>query len=343
MKQKITIYDLAKASGLSPATVSRVLNHPEQVRESTRKKVENLIRSTSFHKRVYAENPNQPIHEKPLIKSPLRNTYMAVLPTATNPFYGEIIEGLQSAALDNGCHILVDYFRLTDANILSYVENQAFIGIGGIITFGSITPSSAEIMAKELPFIQCSEYNKTTPDISSVSIDDEKAEYTATSYALSRGYRHPVFFSSPVTSHYARRRWNGFRRALEESGIRPEENMRIQIPRFDFSLAHDIASRMLSREEHPDVMICISDIFASACLKAALEQHIRVPEELGILGFDDIAAAQTTTPGITTIRQHRFQLGYTTFEILHAEKNADLRKPQHIQLETELVVRGSTR
>lgn len=343
MKQKVSIYDLAEKSGLSPSTISRVLNHPEQVKESTRHKVYQLISDTDFSKRRYAEKEERAIQKKASRQVPLRNTYLALLPTAANPFYGEVIEGIQSAAMNSGCHVLVDYYRLAEDDADIYANTLASAGFEGAVILGSLSPAIAAALTKTIPIIQCSEYNETIPDISSVSVDDEKAEYHAAAYAFSKGYRRPLFFSCSYTFHFAVRRFNGFRQALEEAGIPYEDNMSVQIPQFSFELAHDTATRILSGGRRPDIIFCISDIYAAACIKTAIELNIRIPEELGIIGFDDTSVAETTTPGITTIRQHRFQLGYSAFEILHSEVRDGQEQPQHLQLATELIIRESTR
>lgn len=334
--RKHTIYDIADASGYSAATVSRALNHPEQVRSETRQSIQKIAEEMNFSKRSYKETFHRQVPE---YKS---KNMLVNLPSLRNPFYGEIVEGANSAASRHGCHLLIDTFNITEFNVDSFLFLLDSLQISGVILMRSMSESLLLKLRKEIPIIQCSEYNASVPDVSYVSIDDVSAEYQATKYALSTNHIKIAFLTINLNYHFAQRRMNGFLMAAEQASLKIPSRFIIQIPQFDFNMAYNAALKLLSASERPDAIIAISDIFAAACIKAAAFLHIRVPEDLIVIGFDNIDIANTTYPSITTIDQPQYQLGYTAFEVLLSEAESPKLSKQQIFLPAELIIRQST-
>lgn len=336
MQKKPTIYDIAKVANVSPATVSRVLNHPEQVQYHTQQQIYSIAKQLGFSKRTYrAESVN--VNPDVNLKS-----FLICLPTFRNPFYGDIVEGATSAATNHACNIFVNSFVITELNIDAFLFMLKQHHICGVILMSAIADTLLEYLKKYIPIVQCSEYNETYLGISSICIDDSSAEEKATKYALSTGHSKIAFMTSSFQYHYSIRRMRGFTAAIEEASIHVPDDWIIQLPRIDYSLAYNAATKLLSFPNRPNAIIAVSDIYASACVRAALYLNICVPDDLIIIGFDNIDIATSTVPSLTTINQPRFQLGYTAFQVLLNEYEVPQSKKQHLFLPTELIIREST-
>lgn len=331
-----TIYHIASLAKVSPATVSRALNHPDQVSYSTRQHILDIAKELGFSKRIYRADSVSEAGNVTL------KSFLICLPTFCNPFYGDIVEGATSAASNMGCNIFVSVYNITGLNIDAFLFMIKQHQIQGVILFSSISDSLLSRLQKTIPVVQCSEYNETYADVSVVSIDDAKAEEKATKYALSTGHTKVAFMTSSFQFHYSRRRMHGFAAAIEEAGLSIPKKWIVQLPRIDYSLAYDEALALLDSKEPPNAIIAASDVYAAACIKAAARLNIRIPEELSVIGFDNIDISTSTVPSITTIEQPRFQLGYTAFQVLLNEIEAPQEKKQRLFLPTELIIREST-
>lgn len=335
-KENVTVYDIAKAAKVSTSTVSRVLNHPEQVQYHTKQRIYEIIKQLGFNKRSYCRDSDA-IYPDIHLKS-----FLICLPTFQNSFYGDIIEGANSAINNHGCNLFVDTFLISELNVDAFLFMIKQHHISGLILMAAIADSLLERINKTIPVVQCSEYNEMYSGISVISINDEEAEEKATNYAISTGHLKIAFMTSSFQYHYSVRRMRGFMAAIEQASLQLPDEWIIQLPRVDYSLAYDAAINLLNSPNRPNAIIAASDIYAAACINAATSINIRVPEELNIIGFDNIDIATSTYPSITTINQPRFQLGYTAFEVLLNELENSHAKKQRLFLPTELIIREST-
>ena len=334
-KDRLTIYDIARKTGCSPATVSRALNHPEQVSAKTLEAVREVISSEGFRKRDYRISPDS-------TDSTETGSYLISIPSPGNPFYGQIIEGAANAAAAYGCRILISYSVYADRSSMGLSFPADLTLFDGMIVMTGFDSSHLSRLAGQFPVIQCSEYNEETDTVSSVSIDDESSVRSAVEYLVSTGHRQLSYISCPAHMRYARRRLRGFRSACEAAGLRIPDSSIMILPQIGFAVAHSASLRLLSGPSRPDAVMCSSDIYAIACLKAAFELGIRIPDDLSVIGFDDIPQATMTQIALTTVRQPRYQLGYTAFETLYKEVRDPGRQKQRIVLPTELIIRETT-
>lgn len=338
MKRKLfSIYDISKELELSPATVSRVLNHPEQVHKKTRDRVLDYMQKVGFEKRSYAL-----VGEKePALysSSPYSAVYLVSIPSASNPFYADIIEGMMTAADQHNCHIIVDYTPITEKTIHSFLSRLS--PFRGLISLQPLTERILHQLTSQIPVVQCSEEAPKYPEVSTVTIDNVQAEKKAAQYLISLGCKSFAFFTSMMNYHFAEERLQGLRIALDEELLSlPAENI-VHVSSMEYQSAYDAALFYL-KKTRPDAIVCISDVFAAACINAAHALSIRVPEELMVVGFDNISVAMTATPSITTISQPRFQLGFHAFEVLYREAHTQGSKKTHMVLATDLLIRNST-
>lgn len=345
-KKLPTVYDIAKEAGVSAATVSRVLNHQEIVKRSTCQKVLTAMNTLGFDK-IVSSDKNTHIQRGLRVTENLKSRdnllFLINIASLSNPFYGDIIDGAQSAARRHGHFLLSSGQHLNDFSIDSLFTLVNNYHVSGIINMTDIPYQLLMRIQNTIPIVQCSEYNENCHSVSYVSIDDISASRKAVEYAISTGHRRVAILNSTYNYHYAERRKTGYMQALLNAGLETVPEWCIQIPDINFGMAYSAASKLFALPNPPDAIFAISDIFAAAAIKAAAAADLRVPQDVIVVGFDNINVSITTTPSITTVSQPRYQLGYTAFELLLNEVMNPGAPKQQIFLDTELIIRESTK
>lgn len=340
-KKDVTIYDVAKVAGVSVATVSRVINHLDQVTRKTQKKVFVAMDALSFDPNQHRKKEVSSIPSKITRKKNEQQLFVLSVPHLSNVFFLDIIDGAQTAAQKNGHHLLINNTPIRETNSDLYLSMLRTHGVSGIITTETIPTPALEKISSIFPVVQCSEYNDETDNYSYVAIDDTAASYQAVKFFVENGYRNIALFTTEFHSHFTVCRNRGYQMALSEMHIPFNP---ILIARFpDMNLNRSIMhAEAFLRKNKPDAIICVSDIFAAATIKAAEKLNIQVPNQLAIMGMDDIPIATSSSPSISSIRQPRYQLGYTAFEFLLEEYLHPQSAKHHAFLPTKIILRNST-
>lgn len=329
MKSKATLTEIAEKAGVSIATVSRILNETGRVSAATRQKVYNAIRELE-----YATDLKRQI--------PAYQTILALVPDFSNPFYAGIIEGAQMTARAEGFELFL--MPLSEnhpsSSLTGMIRREAYSGVLWLCTSPGTELLSA--VAQHCPMVMVGEYPENYP-CSYVSIDDVSAAYRAVNYLITSGCRRIGMLNCSAKYKYARHRLQGFRQALDQAGLAFQPDWYASVPSIDYTLAYSAAIQLLHTDPPPDAIFASSDVLAAAVINAAHSLGIRVPEELSVIGFDNVITSQITQPPITTIAQPCFQLGQQACSIL-LEKILNPRIPErHTLLSTEMIIRGSSR
>ncbi len=328
--KKPTIMDVADIAGCSIATVSRVLNRPETVREVTRKKIYEAMQQTGYRYIV----PEQTNYTKNKI-------ILVMVPSIENPFYFKIVSGIHSAANRLGYQYLIYQSgnkRYDLEQIQKIVTETKACGI--VIMNPMFETEVLETVDAIIPVVQCCEYDENS-DKSYVSINDFAASKSLVEFMFSRGKRKICLINGPRVFKYARQRKAGYEAAFHEAGIPLDPEWMIEISDINFDSALSVITQLLNREEKPDSFFAISDVFAAAAIKAARRAGLRVPEDIGVVGFDNTYVSMMCEPSLTTVNQPQFQLGFIACELLMERINNPQIAQRHILLETELIIRES--
>ncbi len=323
--QKATISDVAEAAGVSLATVSRAINQ-KNVKKATYDRIIKAMAEVGY--------------DTDKLKSSSKLILVAV-PDINNPFYTEVIKGISSSA---GRHGYQEIMLRTESHMASYEYFHDMIqktNVEGLITLDPIISTDIiEKLSKEIPLVQCSEYTENS-NVSYVSVDDFAASKAATQYIISKGKKNIALINGPNAYKYARNRQKGFIAALEEEGLKCNSNFVVQLPVFGYDAAFSIATQLLSMEERPDAIFAVSDVFAVAAIKAAKKLGLRVPEDIGVVGFDNTDISIISEPSMTTVKQPQFQMGFLAGEMLLEKINNTDVPPKQIMLDVEIIVRES--
>lgn len=332
MNDKITIEQVAELSGVSIATVSRIINNKGNVKQETRDKVLSTMEKLNF---------------KPKISSVLTDSnsklILMCVPDFQNPFNSPVINGVQQAAHENDYDVLLlqskNYYT-DQEDYTNILKNNSFAGI--LILCSVANNNILEELSLRCPVVMCSEYAENY-GVSYVSIDDVASSKTAVNYLISTGCKKIGFINCSNKFRYARHREKGFRQALSESNLEINPNWIANISSINYNLALSRATHILSLPDRPDGIFASSDVFGLAVIKAAHNLGLRVPEDVSVVGFDNIDFSTMSTPSLTTIDQPTYQLGYQSCELLIEKIKNPNTLDKQIILNTELIVRDSTK
>lgn len=336
--KKITIADIAKEANVSIATVSRALNSQELVKEETYHRILEAAKRLD-----YTFNPFERVIP-PIEKAEKKNKkfLLVLIPGFDNPFYSNIIRGINTSAMRQGFQCLMYSVEHYAHSLASLQKLIAATGCSGVIFLAPI--ADAELLMgldAIVPVVQCTEYNEKC-DISYVSIDDFKASSNVVDYLLSKGRRRIAFLNGPKHFKYSRQRLAGYRHSLEQADIPVDDNLIVTLPEINYDLALSAASQLISRENRPDAIYAVSDVFASAAVRAAKRAGLHIPRDLTVVGFDNTSISMICDPPLTTVNQPQFQMGCLACDILVDHIKEPNLPPRHILLQTELVIREST-
>ncbi len=332
----ITIYDVAKKAGVGIGTVSRVLNDSPKVRITTRNRVMAAIQELHYHPNPMAQRM---AYGKTLAIGVITRFF-------TRPSFVERLRGIEASVAESEYDLIV-YNVETLAKRERYFRTVPMSHrVDGLIII-CLPPTDADVerfIEEKLPTVLVDTYH---PNLSRVVVDDVSGGRMATQYLISLGHRKIAYLSDPLNDPLASPfrftsslyRYQGYRQALEEAEIP-------FVPRYHQAAEHSLyqakvlAHRLLSLPDPPTAIFAASDTQAMGALEAAREKGIRVPEELSVIGFDDIEIAAYLR--LTTIRQPLYESGLRSVEILLSHLDRPQEQPRQVNLALELVIRDTT-
>lgn len=332
MKNKVTIEEIAEKANVSVATVSRIINNKSNVRPDTRRRVMEVMEELHF-----SPKPCSPLSDAN------SRTILMCVPDFDNPFNSTVIDGIQKAARSEGYTVML----MQDLNhCFGRIDYESILksnSIAGIIIFCSIPNSKfLEELSFRCPVVICSEYAET-PSVSHVGIDDKKAARTAMNYLISTGCRKIGLMNCNMKFKYAQHREKGYYQALENAGLSANPDWIVHISTISYQLAYSNALHVLSLPNRPDSIFACSDVFALAIVNAAKKLNLKVPDDISVVGFDNVYLSTMADPPITTIEQPSYQLGLQACELLLEKIKFPNASSKQIILDTELIVRKSTK
>jgi LacI family transcriptional regulator len=331
-KKSVTLKDVAQYAGVSPRTVSNVVNDWPYVSEEVRKKVQEAIKATGYR-------PNQMARSLVTGQS---KTIGVVIPDIINPFFNLPIRGCEDILYKNGYNLFL-------CNSVEDVEREKYYldllisrAVDGIILWSTqIDREELEtFIGNELPLVTIGfEDEPIGNNHLIVNIDDIGGAETATHYLITQGYRKIAHLNTFAKNRVAQRRFVGYRRALEAAGL--EFN-----PRFvkkDKASIHGgyRATLKLLEEQTPDAIFCHNDLMAIGAIFAMQHLGKQVPHDLGLVGFDDIVMAAIVDPPLTTMRVSQYDIGRLTGELILKRLRNEPIDQQTMLYPVELTIRGS--
>ncbi|MDG0809030.1 LacI family DNA-binding transcriptional regulator [Cohnella rhizosphaerae] len=327
-----TIRDIAKAAGVSVATVSKVLNDYSTVSRATREKVLALVSEMQFR-------PNEAARS--LVGR--RSMTIGILLTSglANPFFVHLLGGIDEALKERG-YDLIYLAQLSAHPEYNFVHHCRSRNVEGVLAFGfQLGELDADkLVASGIPTLFI-DLNLTGKRAGYISSDNKEAVQGTVRYLHELGHRRIACIAGLPGSYVGERRLAGYHEAMAELGLSPDPDC-IVIGDFTQETGYRGMQRLLALPERPTAVVCGSDKAAIGALQAAREAGVAVPAELSIVGFDDIDEARVVYPPLTTVRQDMSTLGRRAVELLDGLIVEPDSPAPAVIVPTALAVRGTT-
>lgn len=332
----VTIKDIAKYAGVSVTTVSRALNGYPDVSEETRERIKKIAEQLNYTPNSIARGlVTNKTHTVGLIVSEL------IKPGAYHPFFLEVLAGIKAGLKKDKYDLILFTVDPESQDATSYEKLCNDRKVEGAIVEGLrlSDPYIEEIKKTQIPTVLI-DIPILTDKVGYVSSDNVRAAFEATSYLIKLGHRNIGFINGHNDAAVSFERLEGYKKALEKNNIPYKEEY---VVFDDFTQEGGYNSFKTLVFEHPEITAVFhaSDLMAIGSFKAAKDLGMKVPEDISIVGFDDIELASLISPGLTTIRQDTFKMGYNAAKHLLSIIKGE--KPQHILIPHKLVIRDSAR
>jgi LacI family transcriptional regulator len=324
MAKRVTIAHIADAAGVSPPTVSKVVNGRSDVAPTTRDRVERLLREHGY------------------AASPAANLSSSLLDVVFNaldsPWVIEIIQGVEQVASENGLGVVVSAQRPSDALGRSWLDAIASRRSAGLILVVSeLTPEQiARLNARSIPYVVVDPSGEPAPGVRSVGATNWNGGLTATRHLLELGHGRIGMIGGPPTMLCSRARVHGYRAALETAGLEVDPEL-IHWGTFQVEAGYEAGTALLELDDPPTAIFAGADLQAFGVYEAARARGIDIPTQLSVVGFDDLPMARWVGPPLTTIRQPLNEMAATATRLVLGQS-----EDRRVELATTLVVRQST-
>ncbi|MBB3110284.1 LacI family transcriptional regulator/LacI family purine nucleotide synthesis repressor [Paenibacillus phyllosphaerae] len=341
----ITVYDIAKEANVSVATVSRVLNNTAPVKKATRDRITELINKYQFQPNALARSLTK------------KETGMIgiILPDITNPFFPEILAGFDKAARSKGyTYFLCDTVSSNEDNTDQYARESQYLSllmekqVDGIVMIGGridLAKPGQELtnevmeLGKRVPIVLVNG-NLPGAGLTRVAADEKLGAELATQHLIDQGHKEIAIIGGFKHMSNTIARTQGFTRTMEKNGLPIRKEWMIN-GGFSVRKGFRFMEELLQGKVRPTAVVCVNDLIAFGALKAATKAGLRVPDDLSLVGYDDIPFASYTSPELTTISLKAEELGSQAADILHKliTKN---KVPKLTKIVPELRIREST-
>jgi len=332
--KRVTRDDVARKAGVSSATVSYVVNNgPRPVSASTRKKVLQAIRDLRY-------KPNAVARHLRLQRTP---TLGLIIPDTFNPYFAEVARGIEAAAFENGFIVVLCHSHYELEKETRYIDVLTAERAAGVIWIPATEDNSpaTRVLENQLPLVIL-DRTIGIRDVLSVVADNFRGGYLATSHLIGLGHRRIGFINRPVALEHSNDRLRGFKAALCDAGLNADDSLIIS-GGYRFDDGQLAAKRLLTLPERPTAIFAYNDLMAIGAYRAARELNLRIPQDVSVVGFDDIPGAEFTFPPLTSVCQPKLEMGRRCAEMLIDLINGkEQTGERQVKMDVQLKVREST-
>lgn len=324
-----TIKDVARAAGVSVATVSRVLNNAAAVSDSTANKVNEAIKSLGYSPNFLGRN----------LRRRETNMILAVIPNMENTLYCDIIKGMEESAAPD-----YDVLLCTtggDVNLEKRLLNMLYNRtVDAAVFMGTRLSSDIINTLKDKYYIALCCERVEGSRVLTVTVDDEKCGYDAAEALIEAGHKRIGLVSADKLAPSAIDREKGFRAALSHYGIESDEEL-IWHGSYDYEEGGKAVDRFLKLKNPPTAIFCISDLLAISAIKKAKEYGLEAGKDIDIVGFDNGYTARIYSPEITTVAQPGYDMGCKVIKMLIENMHEEASHDEHIIMPHKIIRRES--
>lgn len=323
------IRDVAREAGVSVATVSRALSNPEKVAKKSLEKVHNAIAKMDYRPNMLARN----------FRSARSYAIVVLVPDIANPFYSLVIRSIEDRAQQKGYAVLLGDTRGTPERELEYIRRVETRLADGLIQLRPHSSTSANVIPPDIASVNVCGCETTTGP--SIRIDNRGAARTMVNYLISLGHRRIGVISGLKDNPHAIDRLAGYKESLKEAGIAFDKDL---VAEGDFTMWSGLnaAAQFCHMKEPPTAVFCMNDEMALGAIQTLKGHGFKVPEDISVTGFDDIAYAKYCDPSLTTISQPAEEMGKMAMDMLLRIIEGESLNQTECVLPSEFIIRKST-
>ncbi|MGV7091621.1 DNA-binding transcriptional regulator CytR [Siccibacter turicensis] len=327
-----TMKDVAVKANVSTATVSRALMNPEKVSQATRNRVEQAAIEVGYLPHALGRS----------VKRNESRTILVIVPDICDPFFSEIIRGIEVIAAAQGYLVLIGDCAHQNQQEKTFIDLIITKQIDGMLLLGSRLPfdASKEEQRNLPPMVMANEFAPEL-ELPTVHIDNLTAAFNAVNHLHELGHRQIACIAGPEEMPLCHYRLQGYVQALRRSGIIVDPHY-IARGDFTYEAGAKALEQLLSLPVPPTAVFCHSDVMALGALSQAKRLGLQVPRDLSIMGFDNISLSEFCDPPLTTVAQPRFDIGREAMLLLLDQLHGQTVNSGSRLLDCELIVRGST-
>ena len=331
---KVTMKDIANIAGISTTTVSKIINNKDNdISEATREKVKRIMKENNYVPNVMARS----------LVTKKTNTIGLVIPDIRNPFFPELARGAEDRANEEGYNII---FCNTDdvlAKEERYVNMLIEKMVDGIIFTASAkrTTGFTNLQNTSIPIILLDRDIDFVGVKGKITVNNFQGAYDGVKHLISSGYKKIVFISGPLLSKPGVDRCEGFKKALNDHGIINDDPIILE-GEYKSEWGYQAVKYLKQNNVKFDALFCGDDLIAIGAMKLLKEEGFNVPNDVGVVGFDDIYIASLVDPELTTVKQPNYEMGYQAVGMLISILKNNIPKNQEVILGTSLIIRKST-
>lgn len=336
-----TILDVAKLAGVSKSTVSRVITGNGAVKPETENNVRKAIEELNYCPSYFAQG----------IKTGKTKTLAMLIPDYSNLYYGEMFRGIEKIALENGYMVLICNTNKSSTQERNYIKELLKREIDGII-YNTYKRNNENIefitdLSKKIPIVFMDYISSKDSEVSYVLTEGYESSKKALKYLISTGKKRIGYIRVPPYISVVQHRYEGYKQGLVESDITPDGNIVYQCPKNEVGKTHieigfEGAMALMSKSDPPDAIMTSTDVMAVGAISFLKQAGYRIPQDVSVIGFDNIALATIIEPKLTTIAQPTYKIGVEAAKILLAKINGDEKVQDKIIFEPEFIIREST-
>jgi LacI family transcriptional regulator len=326
-----TLKDIARRAGVTAATVSMVINNKAKISNATREKILTIAKELNYYPNITARG----------LATKKLNAIGVVVPNLASSFVIRILQGIKSTLRDvNYTLLLFDTIggSETEAELLARVVQQGRVD-GIIIISSSLSDDDLKTISTEkLPAIMVA---KRSDLLSSIYVDHENASYEAVKYLLDKGHERIAIVTINKTNLSIDQRINGYKRALSSENVSLSEELFFEVTEDNMLDGTYIAPKILNHPRKPTAIFCpAGDMVAIGIVKEYVKRGVKIPDQMAVVGYDDIPAAEVIEPTLTTVRQPKLEMGDNAINMI-IDKISGKYELKSKVMQTKFIIRQS--
>ncbi|MFO7658565.1 MAG: LacI family DNA-binding transcriptional regulator [Bacteroidales bacterium] len=329
----VSLFEVAEKAGVSSATVSRVINNSPNVNPETRLRVQQVIKELKY-------TPNR-VAKRLRNRNASNNLLGVLIPDIQNPFYVEVLRGIEDVAYENKYALIVCNFSQDEKKEMLYLDILISESVDGLIAAPTHENDQKviHIVKSGLPIV-CVDRGLLGVDVDLVVVENRNGAYSAVDYLAKKGYKRIAFISGLPQLPSSRQRESGYKDALVDNGLAFDPSL-VKYGDSRHESGVRLSEELLNLETPADAIFTGNNLITLGALETIHKRGLKIPDEVAIVGFDDMYWSISLNPPLTAVRQPAYEIGKRAAELLIQRITDPSRPTVSMTLKTELMIRSS--